>query len=683
MTVSVGDVHVASRLGGGSIAAFSRAGSRSTGASSRISRRRESPCRPRSPGAATTATSASGRSAGRAPQPRSRRVSPPSSHRAGRPRSARAPRPPRGSAQRVDLDPTASGAGLVDLRDAVQQELYAEPSSVSFGAAHGTRVSERVIRVTNVSTRRLAVSIGSNGIAPKGVAGDRRPAARSPSPGRERARWSSARTRRSSPRRREPRRASSCSGPATRLTCTCRGRCPSRRASTSCRASRCGRPGHACFGRDPGRAVLRRGLRLGFARSRRCERSTCSRSSSGAETRASDCSPGVGSCCPGATRSGSPAGDRRVAGCAGGVHDPRHRASRRRHAEAVRVRPVPPAVAACRRSYTRAVPSSEEAPRCQPPRRSPISARTPSSWRRHSCAGSARSSGSTRTSCACCPSARSRSRSRSRSRWTTARSRSSPGFRVTHNIARGPSKGGIRYHPDVTLDEVKALAMWMTWKCALMDLPFGGAKGGVVCDPKTLSLGELERLTRRYTSRDRQRDRPRAGHPGARRRHDAPRHGVDLRHLLHEPGALGARRRHRQAARGRRLPRAGSRRPARGTFFACTRRSREQGRSARGAQGRDPGVRQRRLVLRPASSHDAGATSSPSRTRPAARYNPAGLDVAGARRAQGRSTGSSPTSRTARRSTNEELLELPCDVLAPCALEHVITEANADRVKAR
>ena len=74
------------------------------------------------------------------------------------------------------------------------------------------------------------------------------------------------------------------------------------------------------------------------------------------------------------------------------------------------------------------------------------------------------------------------------------------GFRVTHNIARGPSKGGIRYHPDVTLDEVKSLAMWMTWKCALMGLPFGGAKGGVVCNPKVLSAGELERLTRRYTS---------------------------------------------------------------------------------------------------------------------------------------------------------------------------------------
>src|SRR6476619_5856891 len=74
------------------------------------------------------------------------------------------------------------------------------------------------------------------------------------------------------------------------------------------------------------------------------------------------------------------------------------------------------------------------------------------------------------------------------------------GYRVTHNIARGPSKGGIRYHPDVTLDEVKSLAMWMTWKCSLMGLPFGGAKGGVICDPKSMSRSELERMTRRFTS---------------------------------------------------------------------------------------------------------------------------------------------------------------------------------------
>jgi glutamate dehydrogenase (NAD(P)+) len=74
------------------------------------------------------------------------------------------------------------------------------------------------------------------------------------------------------------------------------------------------------------------------------------------------------------------------------------------------------------------------------------------------------------------------------------------GFRVQHSRARGPYKGGIRYHPNVTLDEVSALAMWMTWKCAVVDIPYGGAKGGIKCNPPELSVGELERVTRRYTT---------------------------------------------------------------------------------------------------------------------------------------------------------------------------------------
>jgi glutamate dehydrogenase (NAD(P)+) len=74
------------------------------------------------------------------------------------------------------------------------------------------------------------------------------------------------------------------------------------------------------------------------------------------------------------------------------------------------------------------------------------------------------------------------------------------GYRVQHSIARGPAKGGIRYAPDVNLDEIRALASWMTWKCAVVNIPFGGAKGGIICDPKKMSMGELERMTRRYTS---------------------------------------------------------------------------------------------------------------------------------------------------------------------------------------
>src|SRR6201988_5217772 len=74
------------------------------------------------------------------------------------------------------------------------------------------------------------------------------------------------------------------------------------------------------------------------------------------------------------------------------------------------------------------------------------------------------------------------------------------GYRVQHSIARGPAKGGVRYAPDVTLDEVRALASWMTWKCAVVNIPFGGAKGGIICDPHKMSMGELERMTRRYTA---------------------------------------------------------------------------------------------------------------------------------------------------------------------------------------
>ena len=174
------------------------------------------------------------------------------------------------------------------------------------------------------------------------------------------------------------------------------------------------------------------------------------------------------------------------------------------------------------------------------------------------------------------------------------------GYRVIHNMTRGPAKGGIRYHPAVTQDEVKALAMWMTWKCALMGLPFGGAKGGVICDPKTLSTGELERLTRRYTTRDHQRDRAREGHSRPGRRHRRPGDGVDLRHVLDERRALGARSRDREAALDRRFRRPGRRDGARVAVLHPDGAA-EAGEAAARHSRRHPGLRQRRLQPRAAA----------------------------------------------------------------------------------
>ena len=174
------------------------------------------------------------------------------------------------------------------------------------------------------------------------------------------------------------------------------------------------------------------------------------------------------------------------------------------------------------------------------------------------------------------------------------------GYRVVHNMTRGPAKGGIRYHPAVTQDEVKALAMWMTWKCALMGLPFGGAKGGVVCDPKLLSLGREGAADAPLHERDHQRDRPREGHSRARRRHRRPGDGVDLRHVLDERRPLGARRRHRQAARGRRLGRPRRRDGARLALLHPDGPP-EAGLAAARHARRDPGLRQRRLEPRAAA----------------------------------------------------------------------------------
>jgi hypothetical protein len=120
------------------------------------------------------------------------------------------------------------------------------------------------------------------------------------------------------------------------------------------------------------------------------------------------------------------------------------------------------------------------------------------------------------------------------------------GYRVHHNAVRGPTKGGIRYHPDVTLEEVRALAMWMTWKCALVNIPYGGAKGGVAVDPQLPFPAGAGAPHPPLRHRDQPADAPRRGRPRAGRGDQPPGHGLDHGHLLHAHRLHPARRGHRE-----------------------------------------------------------------------------------------------------------------------------------------
>jgi glutamate dehydrogenase (NAD(P)+) len=253
------------------------------------------------------------------------------------------------------------------------------------------------------------------------------------------------------------------------------------------------------------------------------------------------------------------------------------------------------------------------------------------------------------------------------------------GFRVTHNIARGPSKGGIRYHPNVTLDEVKALAMWMTWKCSLMGLPFGGAKGGVVCDPKRLSLSELERMTRRYTSEI-------INDIGPERDIPAPDVGTDSRIMAWIFDTYSMNKGHSvlSVVTGKPLSVGGSlgreEATARGALYCIQAMSVKQGKRISeysvAIQGfGNVGANLARLL------HGDGAKVVAVSDSRGGVYNANGIDVPAAL-AHKQERGTLEGLANAERVTNEELVELPCDILAPCALEQIVTEENADRVKA-
>jgi glutamate dehydrogenase (NAD(P)+) len=253
------------------------------------------------------------------------------------------------------------------------------------------------------------------------------------------------------------------------------------------------------------------------------------------------------------------------------------------------------------------------------------------------------------------------------------------GYRVMHNVARGPSKGGIRYHAAVTLDEIKALAMLMTWKCALMGIPFGGAKGGVVVDPKQLSRSELERMTRRYTSEIINEIGPEKDIP-------APDVGTDASVMAWIFDTYSMNKGHSvlSVVTGKPLAIGGSlgreEATARSALYCIRDAAAKQDRSIAGMRVAVQGFGKVGSYLA-LFLHQEGAIVTAVSDSTTALYNPKGIDVPAAF-AHKREFHTLAGLRDAEAITNEELILLDVDVLAPCALEQVVTEENADRVRA-
>jgi glutamate dehydrogenase (NAD(P)+) len=254
------------------------------------------------------------------------------------------------------------------------------------------------------------------------------------------------------------------------------------------------------------------------------------------------------------------------------------------------------------------------------------------------------------------------------------------GYRVTHNNARGPSKGGIRYHPAVTRDEIKALAMWMTWKCSLMGLPFGGAKGGVVCDPKSMSQRELERMTRRFTSEIINEIGPEKDIP-------APDVGTNAQTMAWIFDTYSMNKGHSVlgVVTGKPLTIGGSlgreEATARGATFCLQSALEKKGGSMQGLRVAVQGFGNVGAYFAKFIA-EQGATVVAISDSTGGIYNSNGVDVAAAF-AHKRGGGSISELKGGEHITNEELISLDCDVFAPCALEQVVTEVNADQVKAR
>jgi glutamate dehydrogenase (NAD(P)+) len=254
------------------------------------------------------------------------------------------------------------------------------------------------------------------------------------------------------------------------------------------------------------------------------------------------------------------------------------------------------------------------------------------------------------------------------------------GYRVQHNIARGPAKGGIRFHPQVTLDEVKALASWMTWKCATVGIPYGGGKGGVICDPKSLSRGELERLTRRYAFEI-------APIIGPDRDIPAPDVYTDEQTMAWIMDTISMIRGHTElgVVTGKPISLGGSQgrgeATARGCLYALREACNVKGLSLRGARivvhgFGNAGSHIARLVAADGARVIAVCDSG------SAVYSESGIDVQAALRHKAETKSLQGLANT-KEIAPDELLTLDCDILLPAALENTITLANAGRVRTK
>ncbi|GAB4430887.1 MAG: Glu/Leu/Phe/Val dehydrogenase [Chloroflexi bacterium OHK40] len=254
------------------------------------------------------------------------------------------------------------------------------------------------------------------------------------------------------------------------------------------------------------------------------------------------------------------------------------------------------------------------------------------------------------------------------------------GYRVQHNLSRGPVKGGIRYHPSVTLDEIRALAMLMTWKCAVTNLPYGGAKGGVIVDPRQLSAEEIERLTRRYATEISILIGPEKDIP-------APDVNTNPQIMAWIMDTISMHQGYTVPAivTGKPLNIGGSEgrneATARGIVYVLGEATRHLGidlsRARVAIQGcGNVGANTARML------HDLGATVVAISDSQGGVYNPRGLRPIDLLQHK-RHTGTVRGYPRGESITNEELIELDCDILVPAALSQVITAANATRVRAR